>query len=139
MRLLVLPVGKSASDGPFPLVTIVHGGPYDRYADRLQKHFFNGGLFYTDPANPLWDPSHPERNVPAAYYMKRINEIDSAIVDESARWGGYFLTNNYTRNIHWLRELNNLLGYTNNVGNTANYFPNRSANAAGHLQASAGR
>ncbi len=34
--LLVLPVGRTASDGPFPLVTIVHGGPYDRYADRLQ-------------------------------------------------------------------------------------------------------
>jgi dipeptidyl aminopeptidase/acylaminoacyl peptidase len=33
--LLVLPVGKTASDGPFPLVTIVHGGPYDRYTDRL--------------------------------------------------------------------------------------------------------
>ncbi|MDB6110001.1 MAG: putative secreted protein, partial [Pedosphaera sp.] len=93
-----------------------------RYADRLQKHFFNSGLFYTDPnpANALWDPAHPERNVPASYYMKRINEIDTAIVDESARWGGYLLNTNYTRNGHWLRELNNLLGYTNNAGNTAN-------------------
>jgi dipeptidyl aminopeptidase/acylaminoacyl peptidase len=34
--LLVLPAGKAEADGPFPLVTIVHGGPYDRYADRLQ-------------------------------------------------------------------------------------------------------
>jgi dipeptidyl aminopeptidase/acylaminoacyl peptidase len=34
--LLVLPAGKLASDGPFPLVTIAHGGPYDRYADRCQ-------------------------------------------------------------------------------------------------------
>jgi dipeptidyl aminopeptidase/acylaminoacyl peptidase len=34
--LLVLPVGKSASDGPFPLVTVVHGGPDDRYTDSLQ-------------------------------------------------------------------------------------------------------
>jgi dipeptidyl aminopeptidase/acylaminoacyl peptidase len=38
--LLVLPVGATASDGPFPLVTIVHGGPYDRYADRLQLFCF---------------------------------------------------------------------------------------------------
>lgn len=38
--LLVLPVGKTASDGPFPLVTIVHGGPYDRYADRCQLFWF---------------------------------------------------------------------------------------------------
>ena len=29
--------------------------------------------------------------------------------------------------INWLRELNNLLGYTNTPGNTANYFPHRSA------------
>ncbi|HEY4454631.1 MAG TPA: prolyl oligopeptidase family serine peptidase [Pseudonocardiaceae bacterium] len=34
--LLVLPAGKSASKGRFPLVTIVHGGPYDRYADDFQ-------------------------------------------------------------------------------------------------------
>ncbi|WP_330273922.1 prolyl oligopeptidase family serine peptidase [Lentzea sp. NBC_00516] len=40
--LLVLPAGKSASDGPFPLVTIVHGGPDDRYADRLQLFSFHG-------------------------------------------------------------------------------------------------
>lgn len=38
--LLVLPVGKTASDGPFPLITIAHGGPYDRYADRLQLFWF---------------------------------------------------------------------------------------------------
>jgi hypothetical protein len=105
-----------------------------RYADRLQKLFFNGGLFYTDPnpANALWDPAHPERNIPASYYMRRITEITNAIVDESARWGGYYgwttgTGSNYTRNDQWLRELSNLLGYTNNPGNTANYFPNRTA------------
>ena len=38
--LLVLPVGKTASDGPFPMVTLVHGGPYDRHADRLQLFWF---------------------------------------------------------------------------------------------------
>ncbi|MEU8661396.1 S9 family peptidase [Actinoplanes philippinensis] len=38
--LLVLPVGRARSEGPFPLVTIVHGGPYDRYADRLQLFWF---------------------------------------------------------------------------------------------------
>lgn len=34
--LLVLPVGTARHDGPFPLVTLVHGGPYDRWADDLQ-------------------------------------------------------------------------------------------------------
>ncbi|MBM0275494.1 S9 family peptidase [Micromonospora tarensis] len=33
--LLILPAGRSRGDGPFPLVTLVHGGPYDRHADRL--------------------------------------------------------------------------------------------------------
>ena len=98
-----------------------------RFADHLQEHLSPGGVLYTDPANPVPDPAHPERNVPASIYMKRITEITNAIVDESARWGGYSLTTNYTRNNHWLRELDNLLGYTNNPGNTTNYFPLRPA------------
>ncbi|WP_053735498.1 S9 family peptidase [Nocardia sp. NRRL S-836] len=34
--LLVLPVGRTRADGPFPLITLVHGGPYDRWADDFQ-------------------------------------------------------------------------------------------------------
>ena len=34
--LLILPPGATRADGPFPLVTLVHGGPYWRYADALQ-------------------------------------------------------------------------------------------------------
>jgi hypothetical protein len=103
-----------------------------RFADHLQKHFSPGGVLYTDPANPIPDPAHPERNVPASIYMKRITEITNAIVDESARWGGYYgwatgNGTNYTRNNQWLLELNNLFGYTNTPNNTANYFPTRSA------------
>jgi dipeptidyl aminopeptidase/acylaminoacyl peptidase len=33
--LLILPPGKSRADGPFPLITWVHGGPPDRYADQF--------------------------------------------------------------------------------------------------------
>ncbi|MDX3071749.1 S9 family peptidase [Streptomyces sp. MI02-7b] len=36
--LLLLPPGRSREDGPFPLITIVHGGPYGRYADEFQFH-----------------------------------------------------------------------------------------------------
>ncbi|MFJ4851284.1 MULTISPECIES: S9 family peptidase [unclassified Streptomyces] len=36
--LLLLPPGRSREDGPFPLVTLVHGGPYGRYADGFQFH-----------------------------------------------------------------------------------------------------
>ena len=37
--LLVLPLGKTRRDGPSRLVTIVHGGPYDRWTDDLQLHW----------------------------------------------------------------------------------------------------
>src|SRR6185503_6334744 len=37
-----------------------------RFADRAHKHLFNGGAQYVDPAQPQWDPAHPERNRPAA-------------------------------------------------------------------------
>jgi dipeptidyl aminopeptidase/acylaminoacyl peptidase len=33
--LLILPAGRSRADGPFPLVTLVHGGPDDRHADEF--------------------------------------------------------------------------------------------------------
>jgi dipeptidyl aminopeptidase/acylaminoacyl peptidase len=33
--LLILPPGASRADGPFPLITWVHGGPLARYADQL--------------------------------------------------------------------------------------------------------
>ncbi|SNS82760.1 Dipeptidyl aminopeptidase/acylaminoacyl peptidase [Streptosporangium subroseum] len=33
--LLILPVGRSRDDGPFPLITLVHGGPYHRHPDQF--------------------------------------------------------------------------------------------------------
>jgi dipeptidyl aminopeptidase/acylaminoacyl peptidase len=36
--LLILPAGRSRADGPFPLITWVHGGPDARWADELILH-----------------------------------------------------------------------------------------------------
>ncbi|WP_232248551.1 S9 family peptidase [Streptacidiphilus rugosus] len=36
--LLLLPPGRSRQDGPLPLITLVHGGPYGRFADEFQFH-----------------------------------------------------------------------------------------------------
>ena len=55
--LLVLPVGKAASDGPFPLVTIVHGGPYDRYADRLQLFWFSSAQWLATAGYAVFLPN----------------------------------------------------------------------------------
>ncbi len=41
--LLILPPGETPADGPFPLVTLVHGGPYDRYADRFHLGWYPSG------------------------------------------------------------------------------------------------
>jgi hypothetical protein len=102
-----------------------------RVGDRLHKHVFNGGALYVDPANPIYDSARPERNRPAAVYMKRITEVTNAIVAESARWGGYYgvtagVNTNYTRNDHWLRDLNSLLGIANQTA-SFNFLPNRSS------------
>ncbi|MEV5716676.1 prolyl oligopeptidase family serine peptidase [Amycolatopsis mediterranei] len=41
--LLILPPGRTRGDGPFPLVTLVHGGPHDRYADRFHLGWYPSG------------------------------------------------------------------------------------------------
>lgn len=41
--LFLLPPGKTPEDGPFPLVTLVHGGPRDRYADRFHLGWYPSG------------------------------------------------------------------------------------------------
>ena len=58
-----------------------------RFADRVQRAFGNGGPFYVDPAHPLWDRGHPERNRPAALYAELADQVEPAMVAESARWG----------------------------------------------------
>ena len=41
--LLVLPPGLRRADGPFPLITLVHGGPYGRYADSFLGNWWAPG------------------------------------------------------------------------------------------------
>ncbi|MHC4653710.1 MAG: FN3 associated domain-containing protein, partial [Planctomycetota bacterium] len=83
-------------------------------ADRMHKHLFNDGALMADKT--------------AARWMRRANELDLAIICESARWGDYrrdvhqysngpYLL--YTKNDHWLVEQNRL---------TNDYFPKRAKN-----------
>lgn len=75
-----------------------------RFADRLQMHFSEGGALT------------PEAT--AARWMKFANDLDRAIIAESARWGDHRGTL-YTRDNQWLAEQNRLIG---------SYFPVRSNN-----------
>ena len=88
------------------------------FGDRVHRHFFNGGTFYVDPASPQWDPANPERNRPAARMARLGEQIQHAIVAESARWGDQHMSTPLTRDEHWVPELDDLL---------SSYFPQRSA------------
>jgi hypothetical protein len=83
------------------------------FADRVHRHFFHGGALTPEAAVARW--------------QARADEIDRAVVAESARWGDYrrdvhpwsegpYLV--YTRNDHWLPE---------GVRLREQYFPQRSA------------
>jgi hypothetical protein len=72
-----------------------------RVADRVQKHFFNGGALTTEKAI--------ER------FQARANEIDRAIIGESARWGDA-QTGSPFRRSNWLAAINQV---------TNNYLPAR--------------
>jgi dipeptidyl aminopeptidase/acylaminoacyl peptidase len=55
--LLVLPPGASRADGPFSLVTLVHGGPYDRYADRLQLFWWPSAQWLAAAGHAVFLPN----------------------------------------------------------------------------------
>ena len=93
-----------------------------RVADRVQKHFFNGGALTSQASQ--------------ARYMDRANEIFGAIVGESARWGDKLRpAQPYTRNTEWVVErdriVNQFLGPRTNTVLTqlraANLFPSINA------------
>jgi hypothetical protein len=80
-------------------------------ADHIQKHFFNGGVFSTDGARRM--------------FLTRSNEIQSAIVAESARWGDSKSATPYNRN-NWVTEMNRIYGQ---------FFSQRPAIVLGQLRA----
>jgi len=55
--LLVLPPGQGRADGPFPLVTIVHGGPYGRWADELMVGWWSWGQWLAAAGYAVFHPN----------------------------------------------------------------------------------
>ena len=70
-----------------------------RFADRLHRHLFNNGVLTPDRAKAL--------------FMNRANEINTAIIGESARWGDAWMSAHggvpYTRDDDWLPALDWML------------------------------
>jgi len=78
------------------------------FADHVHRHFFNDGALTPEGAMAL--------------YQIRLNDVDRAVVGESARWGDNqidrFAHIRYMRDPHWLLERDWLL---------SEYFPRRTA------------
>jgi len=78
------------------------------FADHVHRHFFNDGALTPEGATAL--------------YQVRLDDVDRAVVGESARWGDNqierFAHIRYMRDPHWLLERDWLLG---------EYFPRRTA------------
>jgi hypothetical protein len=74
------------------------------FADHVHRHFFNDGCLTPTGAMAL--------------YQIRLDDVDQAVVGESARWGDNHRSRPYTRNIEWIRERDWLL---------SQYFPQRTS------------
>ncbi len=55
--VLILPPGRSRADGPFPLVTTVHGGPYSRWADELMAGWWSWGQWLAAAGFAVFHPN----------------------------------------------------------------------------------
>ena len=74
------------------------------FADHVHRHLFNDGCLTPARARAL--------------YQIRLDDVDQAVVGESARWGDNHRTRPYTRNVEWIRERDWLL---------SEYFPQRTS------------
>jgi len=91
-------------DTPAMMHAFLRANPEYRllFADRVYRHFFNGGALTAEATSRRW--------------LERAGEIEGAIVGESARWGDRRRDEPYTRDVEWKREQNRLVN---------DYFPER--------------
>jgi len=99
---------------PFRLAEVLRGSAEYRlaFADRVQKHCFDDGALTPRAAAERW--------------MKRAQEVDRAIVAESARWGYYRREQPFTRDRDWVTEQRRLIQH---------YFPQRTGIVLKQLRA----
>jgi hypothetical protein len=95
--------GQNKEDSPTEIHTLLKENEEYRmmFADAVYKHLFNNGALT------------PENFTKS--FLKRKNEIEEAIILESARWGDYredVSGVTYTKNDYWIPEVNRILeGY----------------------------
>ncbi|MHC4242710.1 MAG: CotH kinase family protein, partial [Planctomycetota bacterium] len=84
--------GKNDNGGPTRLhQMLIQNAEYRMlFADHVNRHFFNNGILTSDGAMAL--------------YQIRLDDVDRAVVAESARWGDNHSSTPYTRDVDWIRE-----------------------------------
>ena len=82
------------------------------FGERVQKHFFNDGALTPSACAERW--------------IKRAEQVDAAMIAESARWGYYRRSEPYTRDKEWASEQQRLL---------KDYFPQRTGIVLEQLRA----
>ncbi|MCL4176888.1 MAG: lamin tail domain-containing protein [Verrucomicrobia bacterium] len=97
-----------------------------RFADRVHRHFSEGGVFYVNAAQPTWDPARPWDNPSAARFAALAAAVEAPLVGETARGGEQMGAGPYTRDQHWARARDSLL---------IDYFPRRAAIVLEQLRA----
>ena len=99
--------GKNNEGAPTEIHTLLKENEEYRmmFADAVYKHLFNDGVL---------TPDNFEKS-----FLKRKNEIEKAVILESARWGDYRENVSgvtYTKNDYWIPEVNRIVD---------DYIPNR--------------
>jgi len=84
--------GRNNSGGPTRLhYRLTDNAEYRMlFADHVHRHFFNDGVLTPEGATIL--------------YQIRLDDVDRAVVGESARWGDNHRSRPYTRDVEWVRE-----------------------------------
>jgi hypothetical protein len=106
-----------------------------QFADAVHANLFNGGPLYVNPDSPVYDPAHPENNVPAARFDQLSATVYEAMIAESARWGDQHVSIPRTRDGDWQNQLDYMLStyFTNrhsivmNQWRTAGLYPTTNA------------
>ncbi len=102
---------------------IVHPEYKMRFADRVYKYFFNDGVLTPGQCT--------------SRFMSRADQIDLAIIGESARWGDAKRSTPRTRDADWLPDINRMVstylpyrtGVVLNQFKSQGWFPNVDAPA----------
>jgi hypothetical protein len=93
------------------------------FADRAHRLLSSGGALYVHPDDQapgtIFDPAHPERNVPASIFEQVAQELEPVVHFEFARWANYGYAEGTHQTGNWSIERdrlrNSFMAFRSNV------------------------